>query len=138
MPSSKCVYGTLGAHKNFGPGHAAFPVPSPYHSLPGLQSVLSLPLLTASLPCPCRTPKLVAIPTYEEAVHCPLVEGPLEPPAYPSEEDLVRSAPWAALLGTQPTSPPPSYEGVILAAEAIPGETVPGAAQPVQATVGGS
>ncbi|XP_045060305.2 transmembrane protein 61 [Desmodus rotundus] len=86
----------------------------------------------------CRTPKLVAVPTYEEAVHCPLVEGPLEPPAYPSEEDLVRSAPWAALLGTQPASPPPSYEGVILAAEAIPGETVPGAAQPVQATVGGS
>ncbi|XP_037017333.2 transmembrane protein 61 [Artibeus jamaicensis] len=85
-----------------------------------------------------RTPKLVAIPTYEEAVHCPLVEGPQAPPAYPEEEDLLLSASWAALLGTQPAPPPPSYECVIRAAEAIPGETVSGAARPVQATAGGS
>ncbi|XP_045713493.1 transmembrane protein 61 [Phyllostomus hastatus] len=86
----------------------------------------------------CRTPKLVAIPTYEEAVHCPLVEGPLAPPAYPQEEDLMHSASWAALLGTQPASPPPGYECSILAVEAIPGEKVSGAAWPVQAAVGGS
>lgn len=112
--------------------------PSPYHSVPGMQRVLPLPLLTASLPCPRRTPKLVAIPTYEEAVHRPLVEGPLAPPAYPEEEDLMHSAAWAALLGTQPASPPPSYECIILAAEAIPGETVSGTVWPVQAAVGGS
>ncbi|KAM5321916.1 transmembrane protein 61 [Glossophaga mutica] len=87
----------------------------------------------------CRTPKLVAVPTYEEAAHCPLVEGPRAPPAYPLEEDLMRrSASWAALLGTQPVSPPPSYKGVILAPEAIPGQTVSGAAWPIQAAVGGS
>lgn len=73
----------------------------------------------------CRTPELVAIPTYEEAVHCPLVEGPLAPPAYPTEEDLPCSASGAALLGGPPASPPPSYESVIPAAAAIPGETVP-------------
>ncbi|EPQ15423.1 40S ribosomal protein S8, partial [Myotis brandtii] len=73
----------------------------------------------------CRTPELVAIPTYEEAVHCPLVEGPRAPPAYPTEEDLPCSASGAALLGGQPPSPPPSYESVIPAAAVIPGGTIP-------------
>ncbi|XP_016060007.1 PREDICTED: transmembrane protein 61 [Miniopterus natalensis] len=86
----------------------------------------------------CRTPSLVAIPTYEEAVRCPLVEEPLVPPAYPTEEDLPHSASRAVLLGTQPSLPPPSYESVILAADAMPGETIPGAARPVQTAVGGS
>ncbi|XP_054428471.1 transmembrane protein 61 [Pteronotus mesoamericanus] len=86
-----------------------------------------------------RTPKLVAIPTYEEAVHCALAEGPLAPPADPTGEDRTRSASRAALLGTQPASPPPSYdECVVLAADAVPGETVLGAAPPVEAAAGGS
>lgn len=78
--------------------------------------------------CLCRTPKLVDIPTYEEAVHCPLVEGRLAPSAYTVEESLTCSASRDALLGTHPTLPPPSYESIILAADAIPGETTPGTA----------
>ncbi|KAM7099117.1 transmembrane protein 61 [Molossus nigricans] len=70
----------------------------------------------------CRTPKLVAVPTYEEAMSCALVEGPLAPPAYPLEEDLTCSASGAALRGSQPALPPPSYESVVLAADAVPGE----------------
>ncbi|XP_036301986.1 transmembrane protein 61 [Pipistrellus kuhlii] len=73
----------------------------------------------------CRTPELVPIPTYEEAVRCPLVEGPPAPPAYPTEEDPLCSASEAALLGGPPASPPPSYESVIPAAAAVPGETMP-------------
>ncbi|XP_048207364.1 transmembrane protein 61 [Perognathus longimembris pacificus] len=62
----------------------------------------------------CRT----AIPTYEEATCCPLVEGPLAPPAYPPEEDLWCRVPGPALLGTLPPSPPPSYSTVIHARDA--------------------
>ena len=65
--------------------------------------------------CPSRTPEMVAIPTYEEAVHCRLAEGPLTPPAYPEEEDPERSASGDALLGAQPPLPPPSYKSLILA-----------------------
>ncbi|XP_058407977.1 transmembrane protein 61 [Diceros bicornis minor] len=67
-----------------------------------------------------RTPELVAIPTYEEAVRCLLARGPPTPP-YPREEGL-----W----GTRPSSPPPSYESIVFAADATSGETVPGAAGP--------
>eukprot|EP00069_Balaena_mysticetus_P015653 bmy_22560T0 len=74
------------------------------------------------------TPEAVAIPTYEEAVHCRLAEGPLTPPAYPVEEDPERSASGDALLGAQPPLPPPSYEGLILTDGGISGETTPGAA----------
>lgn len=96
----------------------------PYHLSRDLYHLTVEPLEKES----CRTPKLVDIPTYEEAMHCPLVEEPLAPPAYPVEEDLTCGASRVALLGTQPTLPPPSYESIILAADAIPGETTPGAA----------
>uniref|UniRef100_A0A8C9BCI4 Transmembrane protein 61 n=1 Tax=Phocoena sinus TaxID=42100 RepID=A0A8C9BCI4_PHOSS len=75
----------------------------------------------------CRTPEVVAIPTYEEVVHCQLAEGPLTPPAYPVEEDPERSASGDALLGAQPPLPPPSYESLILADGGFSGETTPGA-----------
>lgn len=71
---------------------------------------------------------MVAIPTYEEVVHCQLAEGPLTPPAYPVEEDLERSASGDALLGAQPPLPPPSYESLILADGGFSRETTPGAA----------
>lgn len=96
----------------------------PYHLSRDLYYLTVEPLEKES----CRTPKLVDIPTYEEAVHCPLVEGLLAPSAYPVEEGLTCSASRDALLGTQPTLPPPSYESIILAADAIPGETTPGTA----------
>ncbi|XP_047644919.1 transmembrane protein 61 [Phacochoerus africanus] len=70
----------------------------------------------------------VAIPTYEEAMRCPLVEGPLTSPAHTLEEDLELSASGDALLRAQPALPPPSYESLILAADSISGETTPGAA----------
>ncbi|XP_019481521.1 PREDICTED: transmembrane protein 61 [Hipposideros armiger] len=96
----------------------------PYHLSRDLYYLTVEPLEKES----CRIPKLVDIPSYEEAVHCPLVEGPLEPPAYPVEEGLTCSASRDALLGTQPALPPPSYESIILAVDAIPGEITPGAA----------
>ncbi|XP_019812951.2 transmembrane protein 61 isoform X3 [Bos indicus] len=89
-----------------------------------------------------RTPKVITIPTYEEAVCCPLAGGPLILPASPVEEDLERSASGDALPGAQPPLPPPSYESLIFAAGGISGETAPGAAcsltGPVQITEGGS
>ncbi|XP_057601888.1 transmembrane protein 61 [Hippopotamus amphibius kiboko] len=78
----------------------------------------------------CRSPEVVAIPTYEEAVHCPLAEGPPTPPAYSVEEDLQYSASGGAPLGAQPPLPPPSYKSLILAAGGISGGTIPGAAGP--------
>uniref|UniRef100_A0A8C3X9Z7 Transmembrane protein 61 n=1 Tax=Catagonus wagneri TaxID=51154 RepID=A0A8C3X9Z7_9CETA len=66
-------------------------------------------------------PASVAIPTYEEAVRCPLVQGPLTPPACALEEDLELSASGDAL-------PPPSYESLILAADSVSQETAPRAA----------
>nr|XP_020727117.1 transmembrane protein 61 isoform X1 [Odocoileus virginianus texanus] len=89
-----------------------------------------------------RTPKVVTIPTYEEAVHCPLAGGLSTPPASPVEEDLERGASGDALPGAQPPLPPPSYESLIFAAGGISGEAAPGAAcslaGPVQITEGGS
>uniref|UniRef100_F6WQ83 Transmembrane protein 61 n=1 Tax=Callithrix jacchus TaxID=9483 RepID=F6WQ83_CALJA len=75
----------------------------------------------------CRTPKVVVIPTYEEAVSCPLAEGPPVPPAYPTEEAPEPRASGDALLGTQPPWPPPSYESINLALDAISAETTPSA-----------
>ncbi|NP_001230294.1 transmembrane protein 61 [Sus scrofa] len=69
-----------------------------------------------------------AIPTYEEAMRCPLVEGPLTSPAHTLEEDLELSASGDALLRAQSALPPPSYESLILAADSTSGETTPGAA----------
>ncbi|XP_066228275.1 transmembrane protein 61 [Saccopteryx leptura] len=108
----------------------------PYHLSRDLYYLTVEPLEKES----CRTPELVAVPTYEEAMHCPLVEGPLPPPTYPLEEDLMCSTSGAALLGPQPASPLPlpRYESVVLAADAIPGETIPGAARLAQTTVGRS
>ncbi|XP_065768283.1 transmembrane protein 61 isoform X5 [Muntiacus reevesi] len=89
-----------------------------------------------------RTPKVVTIPTYEEAVHCPLAGGLSTPPASPVEEDMEHSASGDALPGTEPPLPPPSYESLIFAAGGISGEAAPGAAcslaGPVQITEGGS
>ncbi|XP_007518105.1 transmembrane protein 61 [Erinaceus europaeus] len=61
-----------------------------------------------------RVSQLLAIPTYEEAVHCLMAEGPLLPPSCPVEEGLKLSASEDTLLGTLSTLPPPSYESVIL------------------------
>ncbi|XP_039330495.1 transmembrane protein 61 [Saimiri boliviensis] len=71
----------------------------------------------------CRSPKVVVIPTYEEAVSCQLAEGPPAPPAYPTEEAPEPRASGDALLGTQPPWPPPSYESISLALDAISAET---------------
>ncbi|XP_011781751.1 PREDICTED: transmembrane protein 61 [Colobus angolensis palliatus] len=71
----------------------------------------------------CRTPKVVDIPTYEEAVSFPVAEGPPTPPAYPMEEVLEPSAPKDALLSTQPHWPPPSYESISLALDVVSAET---------------
>ncbi|XP_008831206.1 transmembrane protein 61 [Nannospalax galili] len=69
----------------------------------------------------CRAPKEVVIPTYEEAMHCPLVEGPPARPGQPEEEDLQCHDPGDALLGMLSLSSPPSYESVILTQGAISG-----------------
>ncbi|XP_069418143.1 transmembrane protein 61 isoform X3 [Ovis canadensis] len=88
-----------------------------------------------------RTPKVI-VPTYEEAVRCPLAGGLSTPPASPVEEDLECSASGDALPGAQPPLPPPSYESLIFATGGIPRETAPGAAcsltGPVQIAEGGS
>ncbi|KAM9687936.1 transmembrane protein 61 [Trichechus inunguis] len=93
----------------------------------------------------CRTPKVVTIPTYEEAVCCSLTaaEVPPAPPAYSTEEDLKCSTSGDAPLGTQPPWPPPSYESIVLALDAVSEETTPGAASSrpgllVQTAGGGS
>lgn len=75
-----------------------------------------------------RTPKMVDIPTYEEAVHCPLTEVSPPPPTYSMEEGLDCNISGDALLGTQPSLPPPSYESIILAVGGTSGEITPGAA----------
>ncbi|KAI4580088.1 hypothetical protein MJT46_001456 [Ovis ammon polii x Ovis aries] len=89
-----------------------------------------------------RTPKVIIVPTYEEAVRCPLAGGLSTPPASPVEEDLECSASGDALPGAQPPLPPPSYESLIFATGGIPRETAPGAAcsltGPVQIAEGGS
>ncbi|KAL0604701.1 Transmembrane protein 61 [Plecturocebus cupreus] len=77
----------------------------------------------------CRTPEVVVIPTYEEAVSCPLDEQPPAPPAYPTEEALKPRGLGDALLGTQPPWPPPRYESISLALEATSAETTPSAAR---------
>ncbi|XP_040326300.1 transmembrane protein 61 [Herpailurus yagouaroundi] len=96
-----------------------------------------------------RIPKVVGIPTYEEAVGWPLAEGPPTPPAegpptppaYPAEESPKDCASGDALRGTQPPLPPPSYESIISAVNGLSGETVPATAcscpGPAQMTVGG-
>ncbi|XP_015975949.2 transmembrane protein 61 isoform X3 [Rousettus aegyptiacus] len=91
----------------------------PYHLSRDLHYLTVEPLEKKS----CRTPKLVAIPTYEEAMCCPLAA-----PAYPLEEGPTCSASGDALPETRFTLPPPSYESIILAADAIPGGITPGAA----------
>ncbi|XP_069335280.1 transmembrane protein 61 [Eulemur rufifrons] len=75
----------------------------------------------------CRTAQVVATPTCEEATRCPPTEGPPTPPAYPTEEDLEYGASGDALLGTEPSFPPPCYESITVALGAISGETAPGA-----------
>lgn len=81
----------------------------------------------------CRPPKEAAIPTYEEAMYCPLAEGPLPSPVQPEEEDLQCHAPGLALLGSPSLLLPPSYESIILAQEAVSGphaaSSSPGRAQ---------
>uniref|UniRef100_A0A673T1R0 Transmembrane protein 61 n=1 Tax=Suricata suricatta TaxID=37032 RepID=A0A673T1R0_SURSU len=74
-----------------------------------------------------RIPKASAIPTYEEAMCCPLAEGPLTPPACPAEESPKGSASRDALPGAQPPLPPPTYESVISAVGAS-GEMEPATA----------
>jgi hypothetical protein len=105
----------------------------------GLATLLpGLAVLTISLACgrflssPCdqpffcyRTQKVVAIPTYEEAMYCPLAEGSSAPPACPPEEDLWCGAPGQALLGTPSPSPPPSYRSIVLVPDAVSGMTPP-------------
>ncbi|EAX06662.1 transmembrane protein 61 [Homo sapiens] len=90
----------------------------------------------------CRTPKVVDIPTYEEAVSFPVAEGPPTPPAYPTEEALEPSGSRDALLSTQPAWPPPSYESISLALDAVSAETTPSATRScsglVQTARGGS
>ncbi|EGV91720.1 Transmembrane protein 61 [Cricetulus griseus] len=68
----------------------------------------------------CRPPKEAVIPTYEEAMYCPLAEGPQPCPVQP-EEDLQCHAPGDALLGSSSLSPPPSYESIILHQGAVYG-----------------
>ncbi|OBS64911.1 hypothetical protein A6R68_06562 [Neotoma lepida] len=63
----------------------------------------------------CRPPKEAVIPTYEEAMYCPLAEGPLQSPVQPEEEDLQCHALGDALLGSPALLPPPSYESIVLA-----------------------
>nr|XP_055161717.1 transmembrane protein 61 isoform X1 [Nyctereutes procyonoides] len=72
-----------------------------------------------------RVPKVAAVPTYEEAVCCPLAAGPPTPPAQPVEEGLEDRASGDALLGAQ-CPPPPSYESIVGAGQGICGQTVPG------------
>ncbi|XP_034492310.2 transmembrane protein 61 [Marmota flaviventris] len=73
----------------------------------------------------CRTPKVVAIPTYEEVTHCPLAEGPPAPTVCPKEEGRKCGDAGDALLGTPPPLAPPSYESVFLALDACSGDTTP-------------
>ncbi|XP_051043974.1 transmembrane protein 61 [Phodopus roborovskii] len=73
----------------------------------------------------CRPPKEAAIPTYEEAMYCPLAEGPWPSPVQPEEDDLQCLTPGDALLGSPSLSPPPSYESIIFVREAV---SDPGAA----------
>ncbi|XP_006180213.1 transmembrane protein 61 isoform X1 [Camelus ferus] len=107
----------------------------PYHVSRDLYYLTVEPLEKES----SRSPKVVAFPSDEEAVCCPLAEGPLIPPTYPMEENLGASG--DALLGAQPPLPPPSYDS-ILGADGISGETTPEAAcsclGPVQSAAGGS
>ncbi|XP_004400434.1 PREDICTED: transmembrane protein 61 [Odobenus rosmarus divergens] len=72
-----------------------------------------------------RLPEVAAIPTYEEAMCCPLAEGPPTRPMDPLEEGLKDSASGDALLGTQRPLLPPSYESIIGAVRGIYGETGP-------------
>ncbi|XP_012970292.1 transmembrane protein 61 isoform X2 [Mesocricetus auratus] len=74
----------------------------------------------------CRPPKEAVIPTYEEAMYCPLAEGPRPSAMQPEEEDLQCHAPGDALLGSPSHSPPPSYESIILAQGAVYGPRAAG------------
>ncbi|XP_073752118.1 transmembrane protein 61 isoform X2 [Callorhinus ursinus] len=78
-------------------------------------------------------PEVAAIPTYEEAMCCPLAEGPPTRPMDPLEEGLKDSASGDALVGTQRPLLPPSYESIIGAVRGIYGET-----GPARTTGGGS
>ncbi|KAL6087239.1 hypothetical protein STEG23_012360 [Scotinomys teguina] len=73
----------------------------------------------------CRLPKEAVIPTYEEAMYCPLAEGPLQSPMPPEEEeeeeDLQCHTLGDALLGSPSLLPPPSYESIVLAQGAVLG-----------------
>lgn len=80
------------------------------------------PLAVESSEKNCRPPKEAVIPTYEEAMYCPLAEGPLQVPMQPEEEeDLQCHAQGDALLGSPSLTPPPSYESIILAPGALSG-----------------
>lgn len=71
---------------------------------------------------------MAAIPTYEEAVCCPLAEGPPTSPVDPMQESLKDCASGDALLGTQRPPQPPNYESITGAAHDISGKTAPGMA----------
>lgn len=73
----------------------------------------------------CRTPKVVAIPTYEEVTCRPQAEGSRAPPAYPMQEGPKCGDAGDALLGTPPPLAPPSYESVFLALDAVSGDATP-------------
>lgn len=145
MPSSECV---PGAHNGFGQGVKSSPAPASL-ALSLACSTFALAPATASLLLSRRIPKVVGIPTYEEAVGWPLAEGPPTPPAegpptppaYPAEESPKDCASGDALRGTQPPLPPPSYESIISAVNGLSGETVPATAcscpGPAQTTMGG-
>ncbi|KAL1777376.1 transmembrane protein 61 [Sigmodon hispidus] len=77
-----------------------------------------------------RLPK-EAVPTYEEAMYCPLAEGPLQFPVQPEEEgeDCQCHALGDSLLGSSTLLPPPSYESIILSQEAVSGPRAASASQ---------
>ncbi|XP_036034477.1 transmembrane protein 61 [Onychomys torridus] len=68
-----------------------------------------------------RPPKEAVIPTYEEAMYCPLAEGSLQSPVQPEEEDLQCHAQGDALLRSPSLLPPPSYQSIMLARGAVSG-----------------
>lgn len=138
-PASAVHPGRWGVGTGLGPGPEVFSGLSLPGSFPGTRWVSPLPW-PQPLFFSCRVPKVAAVPTYEEAVCCPLAAGPPTPPAQPVEEGLEDRASGDALLGAQ-CPPPPSYESIVGAGQGICGQTVPGPGcscpGPAQAAAGG-